>query len=819
MPELQTIPKPEPEGDSSLPRVLTSLVGREDEVAELDRLLAQPSTRLVTILGPGGIGKTRLAMGAAHRALPRFADGARFVEFGSLQGPHLVLDALLRTLVPSASEVDADEAQLFSALRDRNQLLVLDCWDRVIEAAPVVARLLTSSPQITVLATSRERLRLAGEYEFHLVPLQLPASGAAVGPQDALGSPAVQLFVERVQLVDPDLMVTDDNAAVLAAICQRLEGLPLAIELAASRCAHVSPSSLLPLLATRLPLLVGGPRESPARHRTMRDAIGWSAELLTPEEQAAFRRLGVIAGPFSLAVATTVLGESDEDAPAGALTMLSSLIDKSLLQRADSLDGVPYFSMLDTIREYAAEQLREVGEEADAYRAYTGHIRRLADALAATPGGSLEESVAVLRLEAEIAGVRTALSRVPREANIDDLLSLLVSLSRYWRIASRQSEGLNWYASVLPDTGERITSDAARALEAYGYLLRDMGDYRAALPVFERSLHAYEQLSDPTGISRAHNCVGAITLDLGDRDRGRYHNQTALAIQELHDDRWGIARSRHNLGWIAILDGLPERARQLFEQSVSLWESEMDLDSEARAINSLGALASMQEAYPRAIEHYTRCTAMLRKIGAGSLLAESLTVLAAAQLGDGQIPAAARTLRESLAIYQRIGSRFRFAEAIETGAALALAANRNALAQRWLQSSAAIRQHTGIPPLVTWADRLAGWQTVASRVVATRFDRSATLPDSNEQLLSEVMALTEELAARGDSVTYTQSVLSRREREIIQLVATGMSDQAIANTLFISRKTASHHVSSILMKLDVSSRAAAAAIAVRDGLV
>jgi predicted ATPase/DNA-binding CsgD family transcriptional regulator len=804
--------------DPLLPLTLTTLIGRESDLATLGDWLADSETRLVTILGVGGIGKTRLALEAARRALPSFEDGARFVELGSLRDAGLVPETILRSVAQDAADLDSAEGALVASLRQHNQLLVLDCFEHLLDALPLVSRLLSTCPRLKVLATSRERLRLSGARELWLLPLALPETGVAVSPADALASPSVKLFVERARASVPALDVTPENAGVIAAICQRLDGLPLAIELAASRCTHLTPNALLPLLAQRLSMLVGGNLDAPPRHRTMRDSIAWSVDLLGQEEQRAFRRLGVLPGSFSLSAAAHVVAEDGEPEVLRALQFLASLVDKSLLLRDDSLDGEPRFVMLDTIREYALEQLAVTGDDRSAQLTHAVYVQQLASRLAATAPGSMEESLAVLEMEGAMASMRSALSFL-RDSGLDDEhLSLLVSLARFWRIASRQPEGAQWLAEALATRDGALDAQTGLAFESLGLLYRDMGDYRSGWIAFERSLAAYEAAGDARGRSRAHNSLGALAIDRGDPKPGRFHNEAALAIQRERGDQWGIARSLHNLGWIAIEDGSPDEARRLFSQSVDLWSEAQDLDSMARALNSLGGLASMQEDFRAAITRYEEALEVLRGIGARSLVAESLVDLAAAHIGLREIPAAAGHLHEALSIYRRIGNRFRFAEAVEVSAALALLTHRFTLADRWLRCARRLRSQTGIAPAATWAARLAAWEAETQQTLAGSGEMDDE-PVPMETLIDEPLRLADELRGHVAVLRSQPQRLSHREREVIELVAAGMTDQQIADALFISRRTASRHVAAILEKLEVPTRSAAAAVAIRDGLL
>jgi predicted ATPase len=423
----------------NLPSRLTSFIGREREVRAARELLLRDGVRLVTLTGPGGTGKTRVALQTTAEVLDAFEDGVVFVELAPIAAPTLVVPTVAQAVgVRDAGNRPAMEA-LEAYLRDRRLLLLLDNFEQVVAAAPDIARLLAACPGLKVLVTSRAPLHLSGEHEYPVPPLPLPIVGDPGSTAELAANPAVALFVQRAQEVRPDFGLTDENAATVAEVCRRLDGLPLAIELAAARIKLLPPRELLARLERRLPLLTGGPRDAPERQRTLRDAIAWSHDLLDDVEQVLFRRLSVFVGGCSIQAAGGVC-VADADLGFDVLDGVASLLNKSLLRREDGPGGEPRFSMLETVREYALERLEACGETTAIRRRHAEFFLDLAERIEVELWGP-DQSALLDRCEAEHDNFRAVLAWT-QGAGDDPVtaLRLAAGLAQFWNIRSHRGD-------------------------------------------------------------------------------------------------------------------------------------------------------------------------------------------------------------------------------------------------------------------------------------------------------------------------------------------------------------------------------------------
>ena len=516
----------------NLPIQLTPLVGRERDVENLSLLLTQQGVQLLTLTGPGGTGKTRLALAAAAESLAAFPQGAWFIDLSSLADPALVLPTIAATLGVHEGGLQSLQEACVTFLASRRLLLVLDNYEHLLAAALVVSDLLRAGSEVAILVTSRSALRLRGEREVAVPPLQLPKPDKIL-TRGALGQvPAIALFVQRAQAAKADFALTDADAATIAAICDRLDGLPLAIELAAARVKALPLSSILSRLEHRLPLLTTGSRDAPQRQRTLRDSIAWSHDLLSPSEQSLFRSLGVFVGGWTLEAAEAV---TNVDGNVDVLDALTSLIDKSLV-RLDESGSAPRYRMLETIREYAVERLHESPDEERLRRAHVEYLLQFArNHDLEERGPTFEERLA--QLAAEESNLRTAIDWT-LERDHEAALGLIAAFGDYWWLQGWFVEGLNLHERVLATGVGPNTPERAQALNQEAWLAINRGELPRAEALANTSLALAERLGEARHAAYARYCLGSAANSRGDVARATALLEEALAQFEALGDVW-----------------------------------------------------------------------------------------------------------------------------------------------------------------------------------------------------------------------------------------------------------------------------------------
>jgi len=557
----------EPAGDAStLPVSLTSFIGREREVARIDALLERG--RLVTLTGPGGMGKTRLAVHAAGAQTRRFQDGVHFVSLVPVADAALVPQTIAQTLgLRDAGGVTHAE-RLIGHLRARRALLVLDNFEHVLEAAPFVAELLTACHHIAVLATSRAPLGIRGEHELPVPPLSIPTPEETSAPE-RLADPgdAVRLFVDRAQSVRPDFALTPENAPAVTSICRRLDGMPLAIELAAARTRLLPPRALLARLDQRLDVLRSDARDRPERHRTLREVIGWSHGLLGAPEQTFFRRLAVFAGGFTVGAAealTASLGDACD-----VLEPLTALVSHSLLRQDEQPDGEPRFAMLETIHAFARERLAEAGEEDSARRAHLELMLAIAEEAAPHLRGP-EQMTWFERLERDHDNLRGALDYALDRGHVDQAIRMGEALVRFWIARGFLTEGRDRMDRILAAAGPTRNPEARpRLLVSHGVMTSMQGAPAEAARRFEEAHHLFREAGDERSVALTLNHLSWSMYLTGEPARALALAEEALAVHERFGDVRGVALAHNNLGWVQFYHrGALAQAREHLEISL-----------------------------------------------------------------------------------------------------------------------------------------------------------------------------------------------------------------------------------------------------------
>jgi non-specific serine/threonine protein kinase len=773
-----------------LPGPLTSIVGREREIAALVSALRGPG-RLLTLTGPGGVGKSRLAVVAASAVANEFPNGIRYVALGAITEWHLVAQTIADVLgVREVGGVPLD-VRLGETLREQRLLLVLDNFEQVVDAAPLVTALLTACSHLKVLVTSRVRLRISGERERPVLPLGLAAADAQVTVGGVAQSDAAQLFIERAHAVREDFVFTPDHAVAVEAICQRLDGLPLAIELAAARISVLSPVDLLARMERRLPLLTGGPRDAPARLRTMFDAIAWSYDLLTSDERTLFRRLAVFAGGFTLDAAEAIAGtglplNSGGPVPGVAATfdLVAALVDQSLLRADVGGGGATRYGMLETIREFGLEQLAVSGEEQavrERHAEWNLALAEVAGPRAKQPGAAPW----VETLRREHANLRAALTWLLDRRDGFALVRMTGALWPFWHELAFLAEGHSWLEVALDLGRDAPATERIRALTGAGTLAWYQTRPEQALAWHEQALALAREVGDRAAEAFALINLSAPATEFGDYELAFARLDAGLTVARAVGVTEAASLALHNLACLAWLRGELQTSRQRAEEALGL--------ARAEGWNWL---------VPSILGNY------------------GLTM---ADLGD--FDRAAALLRESLALGHARGNLWEVSTALEGLARVGAGTGRSRQAATLFGTAAALRNETGIPqsrterayyePFLTalQVEELGG-ETFAA---AWAEGRSRSWQAAAADLLASPAAPAQAATRTGRHRTSPHG-LTKRELDVLRLLAAGESSRAIGERLYISPTTVASHVASIYAKLGVDSRAKATAFALRHDL-
>jgi predicted ATPase len=661
-----------------------SFIGRQQEVQEVERLLELDGVRLLTLTGPGGIGKTRLALRAAERVQEGFSDGVVFISLAPLSDPGLVVSTIASGLTLTEARNRPILETLIEHLQEKRLLMMLDNVEHLLPAAAVIARLIAARPSIKVLVTSRAVLRLAAEQEYSVPPLPVPVPGHVPALDVLSRYDAIRLFLQRAQATLPHFQLTEETAPAVAEICARLDGLPLAIELAAARLRFFPLQALLARLSGRLQLLTGGPRDVPARLQTLRNTMEWSYRLLSPDDRALFDRLSVFAGGCTLEAAESVcLSDPDADLLPG----LTTLLEHSLVQEQG--EETPRFVMLETIREYAQERLEAAGEAEDIRQRHAEWVLQFTEEAAPQIRGP-DQVTWLRRVDAERNNVRAAVTWARDRGEIEIGLGIASALERYFFTHGLLSEGLRWLEDLLrlDDTRGGVAGASVRgnALVQASRMARNQGDPARAAMLAEEVTRLARSLGDKHLLALGLAAEGFAVL-LTDVERALALCEEALALHTEVGDARGAAETLGSLGMIAALQGDYQRAVILVEESLVLWQrcgdvlntalahlklgdlafvAATDLDA-ARGLyeQSLAGLAQDQGDLERAEALAEQSLTFLRTHGERHITGWATRILGEVVLARGDIPRALNLLQESLQLARLVGDVDLIATALE----------------------------------------------------------------------------------------------------------------------------------------------------------
>ncbi len=855
-----------------MPTILTSLIGREQDVAAICALLQAPATRLVTLLGTGGIGKTRLSLQVAVEMRQHFVDGVCFVPLAAISDPELLMLTIAQELGIQDSRTLPILEQVKNFLRKRHFLLLLDNFEQLVAAAPLLEDLLMSCPRLTILTTSRIVLHVQGEQEFPIAPLTLPDLTRPVERAALEQVASIKLFMQRARSLLPGFHLTSANAPAIAEICVLLDGLPLAVELAAARVKLLPPQALQARLSHRFDVLSSKKHSLVPHQQTLRSTLKWSYDLLDVEEQRLFRRLGVFVGGWSLQAVEAVCYYDCDREKISALDEVASLLDKSLLLQIERDEEEPRMQMLMTVREYALECLQESGEAEQTYRAHALYYLALAEEAEHAQFGG-EQADWLVRLERDYENLRAVLGWLSECQEAELSLRLSGALYWFWTVRAFYKEGFSWVEKALASREGVAAGVLAKALKNAGGLAYNLRKNDLAEQYCLESLALYRQLDDDRGTAMTLYWLALICCWIRhDYVRTRAYADEALALLSPLKDDSGMADVYLIIAYIALNQGNYAEARLFLERGLTCFRNASDRWGMAYALQYLGRVTIELEDYALADTNLEESLNISTQLGymdgvayalglkgyvalrrgdvvaARRLIEESLenhrergqqSGMVEAQLFLGKVYqaeenyAAARTLyEECFALGKRLGEQDTWISALEGLSAVALAQGQ--LARAVLLASVAARQCQEVGIVASLRGRLDFEQVeIAARlqlgvkIYDALWKQGQTMTPEQALLVGEqdLLAKMQTLPVHSLSGGKSSSApaypdnLTAREVEVLRLMAQGWTDAQIAEQLVISLRTANKHATTIYSKIGVSSRSAATRYAIEHRLV
>ncbi len=858
--------RPAPAPFWKVPPVFTSLIGREQDVAAIRTLLIAERVRMVTLLGMGGVGKTSLSIEIAVNMRDYFVDGVCFVPLAAVNTPEQVLPVIAQELGLQDTNTAPLFEQVRNFLRGKLFLLILDNFEQIVSTAPIIEQLLMECPQLTLLVTSREVLHIQGEHEFVMKPLLIPDLTQQIASEDLLQVASVALFLQRARLVTPNFKLSSANKRAIAEICICLDGLPLAIELAAARIKLLSPQALLTRLARRFDVLKGSIHTAPARQQTLRNTLKWSYDLLNPAEQRLFRRLAIFVGSWTIEAVEAVCYDDGWQGQVSALDEISSLLDKSLLTLSELEGEDSRLQMLMTVREYGLECLQACNETEQVRQAHARYYLALAEEAEMQRIGGTQQTTWLTRLEQEHENIRAALSWLSEKHEYELLLRLVGAVCWFWLVRGHLKEGYQWAEKALATREGVSAAVCAKALYNAGALAYHLSMYDQTEHLCQESLMLYRQLDEPSGRAMALYWLGIVACWVKqDYVHAHTYAEEALALCAACNDISGMADALSMLAYIALNQGNYSEARDFFEQGLMRFKEADDAWGIAYTTRYLARVLLEQGENAKASALIEESLAISATLGYTSGIASTLCYKGHLALRQGEMSRARTLIEESLAIHREQGHRAGIAESLSMLANVTLAEEKYAEAQKQYEecliilknldehgiqanclmgfgaavlqqgktawavliwgAMAKFRETHGIPmsPLkqkdYTHFEMLARadldermFMALWTQGYALTPQQALATPDPKGT--PEHLAIkTQKMQVKAKQIIFPDD-LTEREFEVIRLLAQGWSDAQIAQHLVISPRTVNTHLTSIYRKLQVTSRSAATRYAI-----